>query len=90
MPPLLSRPFSFTLRRPKGFGFVEYRDNRDADEALAKLNGSMYGGREISVSVDGGMGRGWDVGVGRGGAGGMGRGRMGWGEVGQRGGRERR
>lgn len=87
MRPLLSRLFSFTLRRPKGFGFVEYRDNRDADEALAKLNGSMYGGREISVSDDRWMGRGVGRAAGRGG---MGRGRMGWGEVGQRGGRERR
>jgi len=35
--------------RPRGFGFIEFRDPRDAEEALYKLDRTMFMGREISV-----------------------------------------
>ncbi len=35
----------------KGFGFVEFEKDADADEAIAKLNGTEAEGRKISVSV---------------------------------------
>jgi RNA recognition motif-containing protein len=35
--------------RPKGFGFIEFRDSRDAEEALYHLDRSDFGGREIQV-----------------------------------------
>jgi cold-inducible RNA-binding protein len=35
--------------RSKGFGFVEM-DDKDADEAIAKLNGCDVDGRNIKVS----------------------------------------
>ena len=37
-------------RRSRGFGFVEYRDPRDADDAMYKMDGSNIGGRDITVS----------------------------------------
>lgn len=37
-------------RRSRGFGFVEYRDPRDADDAMYKMDGSNVGGRDITVS----------------------------------------
>jgi hypothetical protein len=42
-------------RRPKGFGFIELSDPRDADEALARLDGTMVGDRRVEV----GWGKGW-------------------------------
>lgn len=36
-------------RKPKGFGFIEFRDTRDAEDALYALDRTTYGGREISV-----------------------------------------
>lgn len=38
-------------RRPRGFGFIEFRDARDAETAMRKLDGTTVGGREISVSA---------------------------------------
>jgi hypothetical protein len=35
--------------RPKGFGFIEFKDQRDADNALSGLDGSEFMGREIQV-----------------------------------------
>lgn len=35
--------------RSKGFGFVEYDNDADADAAVAKLNGSELDGRTITV-----------------------------------------
>lgn len=37
-------------RRSRGFGFIEYRDPRDADDAMYKMDGSNIGGRDITVS----------------------------------------
>lgn len=36
--------------RARGFGFIEFRDPRDAEEALYHLDRSTFMGREISVS----------------------------------------
>jgi RNA recognition motif-containing protein len=38
-----------TTGRSKGFGFVEM-GNEDADSAIAKLNGSDFGGRALTVN----------------------------------------
>lgn len=36
--------------RSRGFGFVEYDDDKAADQAVEKLNGSDLDGRSINVS----------------------------------------
>ena len=36
--------------RPKGFGFVEMRDDQAAREAIGALDGKELGGRTIKVS----------------------------------------
>ena len=36
--------------RSKGFGFVTFTEDADADAAVAKLNGYDLNGREISVN----------------------------------------
>ena len=36
--------------RSRGFGFVEMSSNSEAEQAIAKLNGSDVGGRQINVS----------------------------------------
>ena len=36
--------------RSKGFGFVEFNDDNEADAAIEKLNGSDLGGRQITVN----------------------------------------
>jgi hypothetical protein len=36
-------------REPRGFGFIEFRDARDADDALRSLDRSVMSGREITV-----------------------------------------
>lgn len=37
--------------RSKGFGFVEMEDDAAAQDAIAKANGTDFGGRNIVVSV---------------------------------------
>lgn len=36
--------------RSKGFGFVEFDDDKEADAAIEKLNGSDLDGRQITVN----------------------------------------
>lgn len=36
--------------RPKGFGFVEMENDGEADAAIQKLNGSVLGGRTLTVN----------------------------------------
>ncbi|HQO27621.1 MAG TPA: RNA-binding protein [Candidatus Pacearchaeota archaeon] len=36
--------------RSKGFGFVTYKDDADAEKAMAELDGHQLGGRTIAVS----------------------------------------
>jgi len=36
--------------RPKGFGFVEYATESDADLAISKMNGEELGGRKLRVN----------------------------------------
>ncbi len=36
--------------RSKGFGFVEMASDKEAEDAIAQLNGSSQGGRNITVS----------------------------------------
>jgi RNA recognition motif-containing protein len=40
--------------RPKGFGFIEFLDIRDAEEAIYNLDRTTFGGREIQVGGWGG------------------------------------
>ncbi len=60
--------------RSRGFGFVEMANDTEAQAAIAGLNGSNVGGRQIAVSVarpmenrGGGGGGGGGYGGGRGG-----------------------
>ena len=36
---------------PRGFAFVRYMDQRDADAAIDRLDGERLGGREIRIQV---------------------------------------
>ncbi len=67
--------------RSKGFGFVEMSSDSEAQEAISKLNGAEFGGRQMTVNEarpqapreggGGGGGRGgYGGGGGRGGGGG--------------------
>jgi len=38
-------PKDFHTKRPKGFAFIEYVDERDAEDARAQVDGSMLDGR---------------------------------------------
>jgi len=35
----------------KGFAFVEFADDADADKAIAELNGTEYNGRKLVVNI---------------------------------------
>jgi RNA recognition motif-containing protein len=76
--------------RPRGFGFVEFPNDEEAQAAIAALNGQNFGGRDLTVNEakprEGGGGRG-GFGGGRGGFGGGGGGRGGFGGGGGGGGR---
>ncbi|HMN41801.1 MAG TPA: RNA-binding protein [Phycisphaerales bacterium] len=65
--------------RPRGFGFVEFRDDAAAKAAIAALNGKNVDGRDLTVNEakprEGGGGGG---GGSRGGGGGGGGRRGGW------------
>lgn len=44
-------PLDYYTRRPRGFGFVEYMDPRDAQDAVNRLDGSLLDGSTIRVVV---------------------------------------
>lgn len=44
-------PLDYYTRRPRGFGFVEYIDQRDAQDAVNRLDGSLLDGSTIRVVV---------------------------------------
>src|SRR6202166_5323785 len=63
--------------QPRGFAFVEMTERRDAETAIAQLNGAELNGRAINVNEArpkpaGGGGGGFGGGRGRGGSGGGG------------------
>ena len=63
--------------QPRGFAFVEMTEKRDAETAIAQLNGAEMNGRAINVNEArpkpaGGGGGGFGGGRGRGGSGGGG------------------
>ena len=66
--------------QPRGFAFVEMTERRDAEAAIAKLNGMALNGRAMNVNearpkpAGGGGGYGGGGGGGRGAGGGRGRG----------------
>jgi len=66
----------------RGFGFVEFESDADAQRAIESLNGTVVGGRSLNVNVarerTGGGGRGGGGGGRGGGGGGGGGGRGGW------------
>lgn len=58
--------------QPRGFAFVEMTDKREAENAIANLNGAELNGRALNVNEarprpQGGGGRGFGGGRGRGG-----------------------
>lgn len=38
-------------KRPKGFGFVEFSSNEEAQKAISMFNGQSFMGRNITVNV---------------------------------------
>ena len=47
----------WVARKPPGFAFVEFDDQRDAEDAVAELDGSDIRGCRIRVEVSRGGGR---------------------------------
>ena len=63
--------------QPRGFGFVTFTNNADADQAIQALHGQNFGGRNLTVNEaedrkQGGGGGGFRGGNGGGGGGGGG------------------
>ena len=44
-------PLDYYSKRPRGFGFVEYMNPRDAQDAVGKLDGSLLDGSTIRVVI---------------------------------------
>ncbi|SCM23278.1 serine/arginine-rich splicing factor 12, putative [Plasmodium chabaudi chabaudi] len=44
-------PIDYYTKEPRGFGFVEFYDPKDAEEALKEMNGSEIDGNRIEVFV---------------------------------------
>uniref|UniRef100_A0AC34FJ35 RRM domain-containing protein n=1 Tax=Panagrolaimus sp. ES5 TaxID=591445 RepID=A0AC34FJ35_9BILA len=47
----------WVARRPPGFGFVEFEDVRDAEDAVRALDGTKVGGQRIKVELSHGKSR---------------------------------
>ncbi|CAN0566559.1 unnamed protein product, partial [Ectocarpus sp. 12 AP-2014] len=63
-------PRDMRTGEPRGFAFVRYLDKRDADDAVDRLDGTRFNGRELRIQVRGGYGGGgghYDRGGGGGG-----------------------
>ncbi len=43
------RLLCYVYREPRGLGFIEYYDERDAEEAVRSMDRMQLGGREVSV-----------------------------------------
>ena len=44
-------PKDYVSRRPRGFAFVEFRDEKDAQDALRELDGRELNGRQLGIMV---------------------------------------
>jgi RNA recognition motif-containing protein len=75
-------PLDKESNRPRGFGFVEFENNADAQKAIEGVNGREFMGRELNVNEARPMER--RSGGGGGGGGGYGRGGGGGGREGNR------
>lgn len=39
------------MNRPRGFSFVEFASQEDADSAVAEFNGTQFGNRTLKISI---------------------------------------
>lgn len=44
-------PRNFQSNQPRGFAFVRFTDARDADNAIAEVDGKELFGREVRVAI---------------------------------------
>lgn len=44
-------PTDFHTKRARGFAFIEFINDSDAQKALKSLDGTQIGGREVSISM---------------------------------------
>jgi RNA recognition motif-containing protein len=44
-------PTDKETQRPRGFGFIEFTNDEDAESAVRDLDGSEFGGRTIKVNI---------------------------------------
>ncbi|CAN0534684.1 unnamed protein product, partial [Ectocarpus sp. 8 AP-2014] len=67
-------PRDLRTGEPRGFAFVRFMDQRDADDAIDRMDGEFFAGRELRIQrrpeASGGYGGGGGYGHGGGGGGG--------------------
>ena len=44
-------PRDLRTGEPRGFAFVRFMDQRDADDAIDRLDGEFFAGRELRIQV---------------------------------------
>jgi RNA recognition motif-containing protein len=44
-------PTDKETQRPRGFGFIEFANDEDAESAVEALDGTNFGGRAIKVNI---------------------------------------